>query len=195
MKITGQTTHAQHLRRKPKQSRTTYLLLPRQQQANMDGLFRSLRQTNSFWERFTGPIQKEHRRCDHIIKLVRAFNAILHDIFVRTQLIQSGSTVTTLYTWLSNVSVQGCIKQSSPWVSSECVIGYFNPWLGQWSIDYPYTCRWSASTLDSRNRIQEDLAQLEQWYEIKRMQFNKDEQEVLCSGSNNQLHKYKTWNE
>ena len=146
------------------------------------------------------PHIQKHRRCDHVIKLVELLMpSCMTFLQVRAQLMQSGSTIDNYSVhvalqWFSG-RVEGCIKQSSPGVSSECVIGYFNPWLGQWSIDYLYTCRWSASTLDSRNRIQEDLAQLEQWSEIKRMQFNKDKHEVLCSGSNNQLHKYKTWNE
>lgn len=86
--------------------------------------------------------------------------------------------------WISGR--EGCIKQLSR-VSSESVMGYFNPRLGQWSTDYLYNCRWSASTQDSRNRIQEGLARLEQWSEIKRMQFNKDKHEVAtisCTGIN-----------
>lgn len=64
-------------------------------------------------------------------KISSTFNAILHDIFVRTWLIQSRSTMDNCFVhvalqWLSG-GVEGCIKQSSPGVSSECVMGHFNP--------------------------------------------------------------------
>lgn len=114
-------------------------------------------------------------------------------LLVTAQLIKSEPTIGN---YSVHVALQGLsgriIPQGSPKASSKGVMGYFNPLLGQCSTDYLYTCRRPASTLDSRNRIQENPAQLDQWSEIKRVQFNKGKGEPVSSGINNQLHKYKT---
>jgi len=170
-------------------------------------------QTNliAFFDRITSLVDKGEAVDVVYLDFSKAFDTVSHDILINKlgKYNLDGATMRWVHNWLDNRTQkvvingsQSCWKGITSGVPQESVLGsaLFNIIINDFDIGIERMLikfadetklGGTATALEDRVIIQNDLDKLEKWFEGNRMKFNKDKCKVLHLGLNNQFHTYR----